>query len=84
VDLIYLYYRHGVSLLMAKAATSPRVRSVHEEMAAAYAARIGHSRPTAQRKNYWTTWEAYDGIIIENQAMGAAEMGNGFIKDDGQ
>lgn len=41
MDLNYLYHRYGVSLLMADRATSKRASTVHGELAAAYATRIG-------------------------------------------
>jgi hypothetical protein len=40
MDLNHLYYRHGVSLMMAKEATSACARIVHEKMAVAYAAHV--------------------------------------------
>ncbi len=59
MGLNYLYYRHGVSLMMAKAATSSCVRIVHEKFAEAYAKRIADSCPAGERQKYWTRWEAY-------------------------
>jgi len=59
MDLNYLYYRHGVSLMMAKAATSSCARIVHEKLADAYSKRIAEACPVGERQSYWTRWEAY-------------------------
>ena len=58
VDLNYLYHRHGVSLMLAKAAASSCARIVHEKMAAAYAKQIADCCP-AERRAYWLRREAY-------------------------
>jgi len=59
MGLNYLYHRHGVSLMLARAATSSCARIVHEKMAAAYAKQIADFCPAAERRAYWTRWEAY-------------------------
>jgi hypothetical protein len=81
VDLNYLYYRHGISRMLAEAATSSHVRSVHEEMATAYAARISDACLTARQRSYWTTLAAYEGPIVENQAVPTAGKQIRFIKN---
>ena len=59
MDLNYLYRRHGVSLMMAKAATSVCARIVHEKMAESYSKQIADACPAGERQAYWSRWEAY-------------------------
>ena len=68
VDLNYLYLRHGVSLMLAKAAASSCARIVHEKMAAAYAKQIADCCPTAERKAYWLRREAYLTFPLANRS----------------
>lgn len=63
MDLNYLYHRHGVSLIMAKAATSSCARIVHEKLAAAYAERMGSAFSAAERASCWTTPDAYQPVL---------------------
>ena len=41
MDLNYLYHRHQVSLFLAENARCDRSRAVHDQLAHAYAQRIG-------------------------------------------
>ena len=59
MDLNYLYYRHGASLMSAETATSSCARIVHEKLANAYAKAIADACPVGKRQRYWTRWEAY-------------------------
>jgi hypothetical protein len=56
MDLNYLYHRHQVSLMSARAATSPDVRAVHRAFASLYAARINaerNARPAGEARPFY-------------------------------
>ena len=72
VDLNYLYHRHGISLMLAKAAASSCARIVHGKMVAAYAKQIANTCPTAERRAYWTRWEAYLTVPFASRSECAA------------
>lgn len=59
LDLNYLYYRHGASLMRAKAATSSCARIVHEKLAEAYARLIADAFPVGEPNEDWTRSEDY-------------------------
>jgi hypothetical protein len=74
MDLNYLYHRHGISLMMAEAATSSCARMVHEELARLYAKRIADDCPPADRVTYWTTWQAYMSVPPESPSQPAISL----------
>ena len=72
MDLNYLYYRQGTSLMMAKAASSSCARMAHNEMARLYAMRIEDARPLARPASYWTSWADYRWVPGETFPLPAA------------
>lgn len=67
MDLNQLYFRHGVSLMRARAATSSRIEIAQQMLAETYSRRIGYAFPAGERQRFWNRSEAAGQCLYVNR-----------------